>query len=428
MTDKSPSIDIELFSDEAIADPYPLYEQIRNAGPVVWLDRYDMWAISRFDDVRAALRADSTLLSGQGVAMNDVLNGTGVNNSLVSDGDQHKRLRSAVMKPMMPSALRDIRQQVQELSDDLIDHLLASDGFDGVADFARDLPIAVVAEMVGLPDEGRDRMLDWAAASFNVLGPMNERGQASVPSLMEGVQYIGSLDRGDLHPQGWAAGLYQTADEGLIELDEATTLVFDFVAPSLDTTILGTGHMLYQLGRNPEQFAKVKNDPSLIPAAAHEALRIGTPVRAFTRLADTDYREGDVFVPAGDRVVILYAAANHDERHYPNPEVFDVERNAKDHVAFGFGVHRSRERTSRSSRWNACSTPWSARSPRSRSPTPHRSRATCCRASRRSEPASPDPSRSRTLGADRARAAASSRRERCRRVSVALRGLGVGIG
>ena len=340
MTDKSPSIDIELFSDEAIANPYPLYEQIRNAGPVVWLDRYDMWAISRFDDVRAALRADSTLLSGQGVAMNDLLNGTGVNNSLVSDGDQHKRLRSAVMKPMMPSALRDIRQQVQELSDDLVDRLLASDGFDGVADFARYLPIAVVAEMVGLPDEGRDRMLDWAAASFNVLGPMNERAQASVPSLMEGVQYIGSLDRGDLHPQGWAAGLYQTADEGLIELDEATTLVFDFVAPSLDTTILGTGHMLYQLGRNPEQFAKIKNDPSLIPAVAHEALRIGTPVRAFTRLADTDYREGDVFVPAGDRVVILYAAANHDERHYPNPEAFDVERNAKDHVAFGFGVHR----------------------------------------------------------------------------------------
>ena len=69
-------------------------------------------------------------------------------------------------------------------------------------------------------------------------------------------------------------------------------------------------------------------------------MRIGTPVRAFTRLADTDYREGEVFIPAGDRVVILYAAANHDERHYPNPEVFDIERNAKDHVAFGFGVHR----------------------------------------------------------------------------------------
>jgi len=115
--------------------------------------------------------------------------------------------------------------------------------------------------------------------------------------------------------------------------------VFDYVSPSLDTTILATGHMLYQFGRNPEQFEKVKKDRSLVSDAVHEALRIGSPVRAFTRLADTDYEAGEVFVPAGDRVAILYGSANHDERHYPDPEVFDIERKAKDHVALGYGVH-----------------------------------------------------------------------------------------
>ena len=88
MTQRTPSIDVDLFSDEAIADPYPLYREIRDAGALVWLASYDMWAISRFDDVRAALRADSTLLSGQGVAMNPALNDTGASNSLVSDGDE----------------------------------------------------------------------------------------------------------------------------------------------------------------------------------------------------------------------------------------------------------------------------------------------------------------------------------------------------
>jgi len=337
---KTPSLDIELFSDQAIADPYPLYEEIRNAGAVVWLERYDMWVISRFDDVRAALRADSTLLSGKGVAMNELLNNSGRTNSLVSDGDEHKRLRSAVMKPMMPSALREIRPRVQELSDELVDRLLAMDSFDGMADFAHYLPVSMVSHMVGLPEDGRARMLDWAAASFNVLGPMNERAQAAVPSLMEGAQYIAELDREELAPEGWAAGLYRAADEGKIDMDEARKLVFDYVAPSLDTTILGTGHLLYQLGRHPEQFAKIKNDRSLITSAGHEALRIGSPVRAFTRLATTDYEAGDVFVPDGDRVAILYAAANHDERHFPDPGTFDIERNAKDHVAFGFGTHR----------------------------------------------------------------------------------------
>ena len=340
MTAKSPSIDIDLFSDEAIADPYPLYEQIRNAGAVVWLEPYDMWAISRFEDVRAALRADSILLSGKGVAMNDALNNTIDTNTLVSDGDEHRRLRSTLMKPMMPRAVRDIRERVQQLSDELVERLLALDSFDGMSDFSRFLPVSLVSVLVGLPPDGRARMLEWAGAAFNATGPMNERAQAGLPAVMEARRYVLDLDPADLPAQGWAAGLFRAADEGKIDLNEAREQVFDYMIPSLDTTILGAGHLLYQLGRNPGQFDKVKNDRSLIPAAVHEALRIGSPVRAFTRLADADYEAGDVFVPAGDRVLILYAAANHDERRYALPAVFDIERDAKDHVAFGHGVHR----------------------------------------------------------------------------------------
>jgi len=340
MTAKTPSLDTELFSDEVIAHPFPVYEEIRNAGPVVWLERYDMWVISRFEDVRAALRADETLLSGTGVAMNEVLNNSGNTNSLVSDGEEHKRLRTPVMKPMMPSALRDIRQRIQELSDELVDRLLAVDRFDGMKDFCHYLPVSIISVLIGLPEQGREQMLDWARSAFNALGPMNERAQASVPDLLAGAEYVGNLDRSDLAPDGWAASLYQAADEGRIDMDEARKLVFDFVIPSLDTTILGAGSMLYQLGVNPEQFDKVKQDRSLIVGAVHESLRIGTPIRAFTRLANADYRAGEVFVPAGDRVVILYAAANHDERRYSDPGMFDIERDARDHVAFGHGVHR----------------------------------------------------------------------------------------
>jgi len=182
-------------------------------------------------------------------------------------------------------------------------------------------------------------MLEWAGAAFNALGPMNERAEAAIPKLMEAAGYVAGLDRADLPPDGWAAGIYQAADEGRIEPDEATKLVFDYVSPSLDTTILATGHMLHQLGRHPAQFEKLRKDRSLVPNAVAEALRIGSPVRAFTRFAHADYRAGDVFVPAGDRVAIFYAAANHDERRYPDPEAFDIERDAQDHVALGFGVH-----------------------------------------------------------------------------------------
>lgn len=337
---KTPSLDIDLFSDEAIANPYPAYKQIRDTGSVVWLSQYNVWAVSRYDDVRAALRADDTLLSGKGVAMNEMLNSSGATNSLVSDGDEHRRLRSAVIKPMMPKALEDVRKEVQTRADRLIDELLLKDSFDGMRDFSQHLPVTVVSFLVGLPEEGREQMLDWAEASFNALGPMNERGQASFPHLMQAAQYFAELDRADLAPRGWAAALYAAADKGDIALDEAKKLVFDYVAPSLDTTLLGTGHMLYQLGLNPQEFDKIKADRSLVPAAVNEALRMGSVVRAFTRLADSDYTNGDVHVPAGDRLAILYGAANHDERKYPEPEVFKVDRNPKDHVSYGYGVHR----------------------------------------------------------------------------------------
>lgn len=335
-----PTLDIDLFSEEAIANPYPVYKQIRDEGPVVWLSQYNMWAISRYDDVRAALRADDTLLSGKGVAMNDMLNESGNTNSLVSDSDEHRRLRSAVIKPMMPKALEEVRKEVQTRSDELIDKLLLQASFDGMKDFSRHLPVTIVSFLVGLPEEGREQMLDWAEASFNALGPMNERGQASFPHLMQAAQYFNELDRNDLDPGGWAMRLYKAADNGDLGLDEAKKLVFDYVAPSLDTTILGTGHLLYQLGRTPQEFDKIRADRSLVPAAVNEALRIGSPVKAFTRLADTEYKNGDVLVPAGDRVVILYGAANHDERKYPAPSAFKVERNPKDQLCYGYGVHR----------------------------------------------------------------------------------------
>lgn len=148
------------------------------------------------------------------------------------------------------------------------------------------------------------------------------------------------VKRDDLDPSGWAAQIYTAADEGKIDADEIRGLIFDYMAPSLDTTIVGTGHMLYQLGKNPSEFEKLKENPSLTASAVHESLRIGSPVRAFSRMAEEDYQNEDVTIPAGDRVAIFYGSANHDERHYPDPEKFDVSRNPRDHVGYGYGVHR----------------------------------------------------------------------------------------
>jgi cytochrome P450 len=340
MSQRRPQLDADLYTNVAIADPYPLYRAIRDLGPAVWLSAHGVWAIARFSDVRAALRADRILVSGRGVAMNDLVNSNVSRVTLTTDGGVHRRLRSALMKPMMPSALKEVEREVQTLADELVSMLVTRNAFDGVADFAQHLPLSVVSRLVGLPEAGRKRMLEWAAATFDALGVMNERGQRAVPLMLELAAYAGRLERSQLHPDGWAAALFAAVDEGRIESGDIAGMLIDYVAPSLDTTILGTGHLLFQLGRHPEQWDLVRNDAALIPRAIDEALRLESPVRAFTRVAVEDYDVDGTVIPAGDRVLVMYAAANRDERRYPDPDRFDVTRDAKDHVGFGHGVHR----------------------------------------------------------------------------------------
>ena len=335
-----PELSLDLFADAAIRDPHPSYRAIRDLAPAVWLPALGVWALGRFADVRAALRADATLISGRGVALNELVNGMPARTTLGSDGDLHRRRRGVLMRPMMPSALADVRPELEQLAIRLVEELAARDAFDGIADFARRLPVAVVSRLVGLPEAGRERMLDWAAATFDALGPANARMQQAGAAFLEMARYATGLERDALGREGWAADVFAAAEGGKLDPEDVAGLLIDYIAPSLDTTILGAGHLLYALGTHPEQYARVRAHPELIPSAVHEALRFGSPVRAFTRLAARAY-EGDGFsIPAGERVLILYGSANRDERHYADPDRFDVTRDARDHVAFGHGVHR----------------------------------------------------------------------------------------
>jgi len=339
MSDHRPALDVDLYTDGAIREPYPIYRRIRDLGPAVWLTAHDAWGIGRFHDVRAALLADGVLLSGHGVAMNDALNSP-VRITLTTDGDVHRQLRGVLMRPMTASAVRVIEQDIQQLADALVGDLVARGSFDGIADVAAHLPVAVVSHLVGLPDGGRERMRDWAAATFDALGTMNERAHAALGMLNEMLAYAASVERSELRPDGWAARLFRAADDGLIEASDVPTMLIDYIAPSLDTTILGTGHLLYQLGLHPEQWDLVRTRPDLVSRAVDEALRFEAPVRAFSRLAVADHVVGETTIPAGSRVLVLYGSANRDERRYADPDRFDVTRDAKDHVGFGHGVHR----------------------------------------------------------------------------------------
>ncbi|QIP01088.1 cytochrome P450 [Bradyrhizobium symbiodeficiens] len=332
--------DVDLYSDEVLHDPYPHYRALRELGAVVWLPRNGLHVVARFDDVRAALRNPAVFSSAQGVAANDHVNEISRGTTLASDAPLHDRLRAIIAAPLLPRALEDIAPQIRAEAGLLIDDLVARGEFDAVTDLAQHLPLTIVSKLVGLEDYGRSSMLRWAAATFNVLGGMNARACAALKDVHDMRAYLGGEQiRTRLRPGSWGDRIFAAADRGEVEAERCPVLMRDYLGPSLDTTIFATANLILLFGRHPAQWDIVRNDPALIPNAINEALRLESPVRGFTRHLVADATIGDVTVPRGSRLLLLYASANRDERKWQDPEQFDVKRRANDHLGFGNGTH-----------------------------------------------------------------------------------------
>ncbi len=331
------ALDLDLFAPASLADPFADYRRLRDAGAVVRLARLDVHAIARFADVQAALRADGALISGEGVGFSAAFNAPKGMNVIQSDGDLHRRLRAAVMRPLTPAALRAARDGFKARVAGHVATLVDAGWVDAMTGLARVLPVEAVAHLVGLPEAGRERMLDWAAAAFNVIGPAIDPADAA--TMREAFAYMATLGPDVVAPGSWAAQLFAAAADGKLAMGEAMAAISAYVIPSLDTTILAKGHLLHNLATTPGQWARLRADPSLVPAAVLEGVRHSSVIRWFSRVAAADYPVGDDVVPAGARVMLLYGAANRDERHYPDPDAFDVGRDARDHLAWGTGPH-----------------------------------------------------------------------------------------
>jgi cytochrome P450 len=328
---------INLFADASLRAPFADYRSLRDLGPVVKLDYPDAYAVGRFDDVRDALRASDILISGEGVGFSDVFNAPKGNNVIQSDGELHRRLRAAVMRPLKPEQLDQARPSLKQMIGQRIDELADGRKFDAMHTLASFLPVEAIAHFVGLEPAGRERMLEWASAAFNAIGP--EQDPQDLQCLRAAFAYMHGLDASKVREDSWAGQLFGAARDGQISQHEALGAISAYIIPSLDTTILAKGHLLYLLARNPEQWALLRQRPELIPAAVYESVRHSSVIRWFSRVAKTDYRIGDAIVPAGARVMLLYGSANRDERHYPDPDRFDITRDARDQLAWGRGVH-----------------------------------------------------------------------------------------
>lgn len=334
-----PSYDADIYSDDGIVHPYEHYRRLRDLRGAVWLTKQSVWAIPRYDDVVRALRNHAVFSSAHGVGLNEAINKNLPGTTLGSDPPLHDKLRKILMQPISPSALSAMRPEIQATANALIERLVDMRSFDAATDLAQHLPLTIVSQQVGLPEEGRQNMLAYAAATFDMIGPDNERARAGLGIIQQMREYTASMTRETLKPGSWAARLLDKVDAGEIEPQRFALMMRDYLGPSLDTTIFATGNLIYLFSRFPDQWDVLREQPNLIQSAINEAIRLESPIRGFTRYLLQDHEIDGVLLPKGSRALILYASANRDERKWDDPERFDIRRKTADHVGFGMGIH-----------------------------------------------------------------------------------------
>jgi cytochrome P450 len=340
MTMSIPTSDLDLYSDDVLTEPYEHYRRLREASPVVWLEQHNAWVVTRYDAVRSVLRDWKTFSSASGVALNDPLNRAMSGNTLESDPPLHDVQRNVVASHMTAQALRPTKEMIERRADALVERLVRGQTFDAVQDLAQVLPLSIVPDFIGLPQEGREHMLEWAEATFNAMGPLNERctqGLQRAPDVFAYARHIATS--GDLAPGSFGAGILAAERAGRITEAQCPQLFTAYLVPSLDTTISAVGSAIWLFGRYPDQWEQVRANPALIPNAFEEVLRVESPIQSFTRLATHDSDVEGTFIPAGSRVIVLFASANRDERKWEDAERFDVMRNTSGHLGFGYGIH-----------------------------------------------------------------------------------------
>ena len=335
---------IDPFSIEFLRDPHPAHEALREAGPVVWLERYGAYAAARHAEVREILGDPATFCSSRGVGLSDFARQTPWRPpSLVLERDppEHDRARAVLNRALSATVMRGLRARFADAAEALAGELAGRGGrFDAVADCAEVYPMMVMPDAVGLSKQGREHLLPYAATVFNMFGPDNDLRRAALAQMAPHVEWIAlQCRRETLASDGIGAMIHAAADAGEVTRQEAELLVRSLLSAGFDTTVHGIGAAMHCLALNPDQFAALRAEPTKARAAFEEAVRLESPVQTFFRTTTRDVELGGAPIPEGAKVLMLLGSANRDPRKWPAPDRYDIDRATTGHVAFGGGVH-----------------------------------------------------------------------------------------
>ena len=349
------------FAAEVIDDPYPHYARLRDEAPVCRIEADNLWMVTRFDDVAAVLHDPTTYSSADG--MGALMSGRVGRNRIdarglfgldmqdlrvliATDPPDHTRLRRLLSRAFTPRAIAELEPHLREVCAELVDDLLAAADRgtgDLVAQLAFPFPVIVIAELLGIPPERRDDFKRWSDALVGALSG-NWNPLEAQQTLGEMFMYLADVverrrrQPGDDLISRLVAGADPDDPDSLSSVEITFFAVLLLVAGNETTTnLLGNGAAAFSA--HPDQGRLLREQPDLLGPAIEEILRWDAPVQGLFRSTTRPVTLAGIDLPAGAMVLVSFAAANRDSRHFPDADRFDIGRRPSDHLAFGHGIH-----------------------------------------------------------------------------------------
>lgn len=320
-------------------DPYPVYRRLRDEAPLSFSPEHSLWVLSRFADVQAAGRDWRTFSSAEGVDIDDSHLGPG--SFLDADPPRHGELRKILQASFAPAPMKLLERQIAERVDELLDPLLAAGGGDFAADFALRLPVSVVAGLLGAPAADHSDLERWY---FGMLerepGKLEVTAGAARAATEMRAYILDAVAARRAAPRDDVLGTIAVAHAaGRLSADEVDGMCRLLLLAGIHTTASLVANTLITLAGAHEARADLARDPAAIPVAVEELLRFLSPVQAGARVTTRDAELHGTVVPRGDRVLLLWASANRDERTFHDPDTLDLRRPPLRSLAFGEGIH-----------------------------------------------------------------------------------------
>jgi len=348
----------QMLEAEYLSNPYPLYHQLRALDPVLWEEDTSHWLVTSHAAVMAGLRDQRLSAQRMNIEtgwipaeLKDTLEppiSALTRQMLFLDPPDHSRLRGLVAKAFTPRMIEKLRPRIQQIVDELLAPVKAKGQMEVISEFAYPLPAIVIAEMLGVPPEDRERFTLWTR-NFGALldgGDGNGMTFEELTQALQGVNEFMEYFRAIIHEQhqhpreNLLQAMQEAEEQGdMLSEEELLGNCVLLLAAGHGTTTHLLGNGLFALLRNPEQMERLRADPTLLPLAVAELLRYDSPVQLTSRIAKADLRIGDKEIRAGQEIMFSLGAANHDPAQFAQPDTLILDREENRHLAFGQGIH-----------------------------------------------------------------------------------------